>query len=86
MQARGKSRNQEAPPRAGLFVVDTASIRALYLSRTKQQEHEIMKYIVQWWDAYGMAQQSETMSLQAAQVLAASFHEEHDAQIVLVCG
>lgn len=37
MQARGKSRNQEAPPRAGLFVVDMASIRALYLSHTKQR-------------------------------------------------
>lgn len=35
-------------------------------------------YIVQWWDAYGM-------TLESAQVFAASLHEEQDAQIVLVC-
>lgn len=51
MQARGKSRNQEAPPRAGLFVVDTASIRALYLSRTEQPEHDTMNEAIARADA-----------------------------------
>jgi hypothetical protein len=59
------------------------------LNQTAQQKGErVMKktaYIVQWWDAYGHARETEKMALESAQAFAASLHEEHDAQIVLVC-